>query len=204
MSQAVAHMDEMTQQNAALAEESAASADSLTSQIERLNELVATFRTRNAPRASAHAYVQAPASARAASEPARLRKLAADAFSSRSTTGGAPKAPAPRPAPASRPAKAAAGRSRARPAGRKRRGQLGGVPRPRGRRERAPYILQRRLPGAALTKGPRPVQRAARSEVGRCIAPAFVQDAVQARVAPAPGPSSRPRTQDGATRGEGT
>ena len=50
MSQAVAHMDEMTQQNAALAEESAASAGSLTSQIQRLNDLVATFRTAQAPR----------------------------------------------------------------------------------------------------------------------------------------------------------
>ena len=50
MSQAVAHMDEMTQQNAALAEQSAASASSLTGQIDRLNELVATFRTRVAAR----------------------------------------------------------------------------------------------------------------------------------------------------------
>ncbi|MFO1147519.1 MAG: methyl-accepting chemotaxis protein [Alsobacter sp.] len=46
MSQAVAHMDEMTQQNAALAEESAASASSLSEQIGRLNELVAQFRVR--------------------------------------------------------------------------------------------------------------------------------------------------------------
>ncbi|PZR90504.1 MAG: methyl-accepting chemotaxis protein [Stutzerimonas stutzeri] len=45
MSQTVAHMDEMTQQNAALAEESAASATSLSSQIGRLNQLVASFRT---------------------------------------------------------------------------------------------------------------------------------------------------------------
>ena len=44
MSQTVAHMDEMTQQNAALAEESAASATSLSDQIQRLNGLVATFR----------------------------------------------------------------------------------------------------------------------------------------------------------------
>jgi methyl-accepting chemotaxis protein len=44
MSQAVAHMDEMTQQNAALAEESAASASSLSDQINRLNDLVATFK----------------------------------------------------------------------------------------------------------------------------------------------------------------
>ena len=45
MSQTVAHMDEMTQQNAALAEQSAASAGSLSGQIRRLNELVASFRT---------------------------------------------------------------------------------------------------------------------------------------------------------------
>ena len=44
MSHAVAHMDEMTQQNAALAEQSAASATSLSSQIKSLNELVAEFR----------------------------------------------------------------------------------------------------------------------------------------------------------------
>ncbi|RDJ23651.1 methyl-accepting chemotaxis protein [Bosea caraganae] len=47
MSQTVAHMDEMTQQNAALSEESAASANALADQIERLNELVASFRTRD-------------------------------------------------------------------------------------------------------------------------------------------------------------
>jgi len=47
MTQTVAHMDEMTQQNAALAEESAASANALTSQIQRLNALVAAFRTRS-------------------------------------------------------------------------------------------------------------------------------------------------------------
>jgi methyl-accepting chemotaxis protein len=47
MSQTVAHMDEMTQQNAALAEESAASATALSSQIQRLNGLVSSFRTRD-------------------------------------------------------------------------------------------------------------------------------------------------------------
>jgi methyl-accepting chemotaxis protein len=45
MSQAVAHMDGMTQQNAGLAEESAASAGLLSEQIERLNGLVGQFRT---------------------------------------------------------------------------------------------------------------------------------------------------------------
>jgi methyl-accepting chemotaxis protein len=45
MSQTVSHMDEITQQNAALAEESAASARVLLDQIDQLNRLVAAFRT---------------------------------------------------------------------------------------------------------------------------------------------------------------
>ena len=61
MSQTVVHMDEMTQQNAALVEESAASATSLSDHINRLNQLVASFRTgsdtsglRQAARPSTH------------------------------------------------------------------------------------------------------------------------------------------------------
>ncbi|RDJ20516.1 hypothetical protein DWF00_07690, partial [Bosea caraganae] len=42
---AVAHLDEMTQQNAALAEQSAASAASLSGRIGELNTLVAAFKT---------------------------------------------------------------------------------------------------------------------------------------------------------------
>ena len=45
MSQTVSHMDEITQQNAALAEESAASAKVLLDQIDQLNRLVSAFRT---------------------------------------------------------------------------------------------------------------------------------------------------------------
>ena len=45
MSQAVAHLDEMTQQNAALAEQSAASAGSLNERIGQLNRLVDQFKT---------------------------------------------------------------------------------------------------------------------------------------------------------------
>ncbi len=70
MSQAVAHMDEMTQQNAALAEESAASAAALTDQIERLNDLVATFRTGKSEMGG-HGH---------RNEPERLRERAAEAF----------------------------------------------------------------------------------------------------------------------------
>lgn len=49
MSQTVAHMDEMTQQNAALSEQSAASAKLLLDQISQLNQLVAAFRTGDEP-----------------------------------------------------------------------------------------------------------------------------------------------------------
>jgi methyl-accepting chemotaxis protein len=71
MSQAIAHMDEMTQQNAALAEESAASAASLLQQIERLDQLVAGFRT-GEPDAMSVFDPARPVSA--------LRRIAADAF----------------------------------------------------------------------------------------------------------------------------
>ncbi|MDR6871104.1 methyl-accepting chemotaxis protein [Bosea sp. BE125] len=47
MAQVVAHMDEMTQQNAALSEESAASAISLSEQIDRLNQMVDSFKTQD-------------------------------------------------------------------------------------------------------------------------------------------------------------
>ncbi len=107
MSTAVAHMDEMTQQNAALAEESAASASSLSGQIRRLNDLVATFRTRSGPVAS----LETPATS--GGEPERLRRLAAEAFGGgASAKRTAPPAPAaaksspPRPAPKPAPKKA--------------------------------------------------------------------------------------------------
>ncbi|GGH09095.1 methyl-accepting chemotaxis protein [Alsobacter metallidurans] len=103
MSQTVAHMDEMTQQNAALAEQSAASAGSLTGQIDRLNSLVAGFQTRSGG-----------GQANRRTEPARLRDLAAQAF----TAKPASKAPAGRTvaretkvAPAPKRAAAGGGRS---------------------------------------------------------------------------------------------
>ena len=90
MSQAVAHLDEMTQQNAALAEQSAASAGSLSDKIAQLNDLVAAFKT--GPNSGRALAVPPPAC-----EPARLRPLAEPAF--------AHKAPAHRTvAPASRSA----------------------------------------------------------------------------------------------------
>ncbi|TQI74683.1 methyl-accepting chemotaxis protein [Bosea sp. AK1] len=92
MSQAVAHLDEMTQQNAALSEQSAASANALSGRIEQLNGLVATFKTGREP-ASQTAYAQPATPARAkapmraarpapaaSGEPERLRQLAEAAF----------------------------------------------------------------------------------------------------------------------------
>jgi methyl-accepting chemotaxis protein len=103
MSTAVARIDEMTQQNSALAEESAASASELMKQLERLNELVATFRIDTAA-----ARVEAPPPARAPStEPDRLRQLAAEAFA-QSRAGARP---AERPSAAA-PARFAAGGGR--------------------------------------------------------------------------------------------
>ena len=74
MSQAVAHLDEMTQQNAALAEQSAASAGSLSSRIGQLNDLVAAFRTGPDGASAGHGTMSA------STEPARLRQLAQTAF----------------------------------------------------------------------------------------------------------------------------
>jgi methyl-accepting chemotaxis protein len=58
MSQAVSHMDEITQRNSVLAEQSSTSARMLLTQIERLNQLVATFRTQGDHRPSAMAPAQ--------------------------------------------------------------------------------------------------------------------------------------------------
>ncbi|WP_146170115.1 methyl-accepting chemotaxis protein [Bosea sp. 124] len=66
MSQAVAHLDEMTQQNAALAEQSAASAGSLSGRIGQLNDLVAAFRTGPDEANSARSYPQHASTRRAA------------------------------------------------------------------------------------------------------------------------------------------
>jgi methyl-accepting chemotaxis protein len=83
MSQTVAQMDEMTQQNAALAEQSAASAVSLNDQISRLNALVATFRT------GQDGFADAASSSRGISEPERRRRMAQAAFTPRTGSSAA-------------------------------------------------------------------------------------------------------------------
>ena len=93
MSQTVAHMDGMTQQNAALAEESAASAAALANQIEQLDGLVAAFKTNRS--GNTHA---APRT-----EPERLRQLAAAAMAGTRPAQRPAARAAPAPAPASAP-----------------------------------------------------------------------------------------------------
>ncbi|OYT88055.1 MAG: methyl-accepting chemotaxis protein [Burkholderiales bacterium PBB6] len=94
---AVNHLDQMTQQNAALVEQSAAAAESLKDQAQRLNALVARFRLDDrAPMASA-APAHTPAAARFAS-PAPAGKASAPAKSA-PAAAASPKAPAASPAP---------------------------------------------------------------------------------------------------------
>ncbi len=80
LTHAVARMDEMTQQNAALAEQSAASATALSDQISRLNELAAAFRTREGA-VPFRAQVSAPAPRPRMPEPLRPRRTTAEATS---------------------------------------------------------------------------------------------------------------------------
>jgi len=92
----VVQLDQMTQQNAALVEESAAAAESLKEQAQRLVEAVAVFRVSGSESHRAPAPRPAPApvmAPKAASKPAAKTAVAA------------PKAAAPRPAPlAAKPA----------------------------------------------------------------------------------------------------
>jgi len=126
---AVVQLDQMTQQNAALVEQSAAAAESLKDQARRLTEVVSVFRLgsderpqgRTAPSASSAA---SPSSASAASAPAAAsRSTAAPASAAKSfkpsgfkasPAKASPPRPAPSPkaaaAPAPAPAMASAGK----------------------------------------------------------------------------------------------
>ncbi len=109
VNQAVTHLDQMTQQNAALVEESTAAAASMRDQAQRLAEVVSVFNVgavaartpAAAPRAPAPA--PRPAVAKAAASAVRVASAAA----SKTPTPAparlpAAKAPAPAPAPASK------------------------------------------------------------------------------------------------------
>jgi methyl-accepting chemotaxis protein len=112
MSTAVARIDEMTQQNSALAEQSAASASELMRQLEQLNALVATFRIDPSQAgAAAPAIAHAQPRPAPATEPERLRELAAQAFVQSRVTPARKDSPRPAPPPTPQP-RAAAGGSR--------------------------------------------------------------------------------------------
>ncbi|RYF27345.1 MAG: HAMP domain-containing protein [Comamonadaceae bacterium] len=111
VNQAVANLDQMTQQNAALVEESSAAATAMRDQAQRLSQVVSVFNV-GAAVAVAHAPAMratgAPQPARMAAAPTRAapKKVAVAA---RPASGAAPAAPAVRsianaPAPAARPA----------------------------------------------------------------------------------------------------
>jgi methyl-accepting chemotaxis protein len=99
VNEAVAGLDQMTQQNAALVEESAAAAESMAEQSRKLSEVVAAFRL--------HGHVQTHSSApapRAAAQPAAVAKPKALASQ---VLAKVKAAPAPRPKAPSAPAAAA-------------------------------------------------------------------------------------------------
>ncbi|BAL97274.1 methyl-accepting chemotaxis protein [Rubrivivax gelatinosus] len=101
---AIAGLDQMTQQNAALVEESTAAAESLREQADRLAALVATFRVPGSAGFSAPAATPTkPAPVRAQAAPVAAAVIARARDSARPAAPPAPKAEAPAAAPA-RPA----------------------------------------------------------------------------------------------------
>jgi methyl-accepting chemotaxis protein len=107
MSRTVAQLDDLTQKNAALAEQSAASATALANQVDRLNSLLAGFRTHGAAKATLQAaYDTAPAmSAPATPAPARKPVPAA---AKPAPAAAKPSPAAAKPAPARLPTRTAA------------------------------------------------------------------------------------------------
>ncbi|MBT9491475.1 MAG: MCP four helix bundle domain-containing protein [Paucibacter sp.] len=97
---AVTQLDQMTQQNAALVEESAAAAESLRDQSGRLSEAIAVFRLSEAP--------QARASASAKHSPQFRTGSAAKPLAAKSASARPPAKPLQSTKPASRPAPAPA------------------------------------------------------------------------------------------------
>ena len=104
----VVQLDQMTQQNAALVEESAAAAESLREQSARMTEAISVFKLGNdrprpvASRASAPAHK--PAVAHKPAAPAARKPAAAPVARKAPAPVPAASAPAPRPAPAPAPA----------------------------------------------------------------------------------------------------
>ncbi len=102
MSTAVARIDEMTQQNSALAEQSAASASELLRQLEQLNALVATFRIDPSQAGAAPQAIAPPAPRRPPNPSACASSQPRPSSSPRSPRNGRrAKDPHPRPRPSS-------------------------------------------------------------------------------------------------------
>ncbi|MGN6830852.1 methyl-accepting chemotaxis protein [Paucibacter sp. M5-1] len=98
---AVVHLDQMTQQNAALVEESAAAAESLKDQAHKLTEVVSVFRLSNNDAAPAY-QASAVSKPKPASAPAAHRPVAAKPAAPKpaaKTEAPRPAAAAPKPAP---------------------------------------------------------------------------------------------------------
>ena len=92
MSQAVAHMDEMTQQNAAMAEQSAAASAQLTKQVQRLREQVGWFRTGANDRGWSGDAMEEDGDASNGAH--RLRQMAAKEFAGKAPAAKSPPRPA--------------------------------------------------------------------------------------------------------------
>ncbi|MDC6170590.1 methyl-accepting chemotaxis protein [Paucibacter sp. XJ19-41] len=98
---AVVHLDQMTQQNAALVEESAAAAESLKDQAHKLTEVVSVFRLSNNDAAPAY-QASAVSKPKPAAAPAAHRPVAAKPAAPKpaaKTEAPRPAAAAPKPAP---------------------------------------------------------------------------------------------------------
>jgi len=110
VNQSVVQLDQMTQQNAALVEESAAAAESLKDQAHRLSQVVGVFRLSDD--AAPAAYAQAPRPTAAPKPPAATASAAAKSKSTAAakrppaTAGTKTHKPAPAPAPVAAPAPA--------------------------------------------------------------------------------------------------
>ncbi|MFT3812569.1 MAG: methyl-accepting chemotaxis protein [Acidovorax sp.] len=108
VNQAVANLDQMTQQNAALVEQSAAAASSMRDQAGRLAEVVSVFNVgAGAAVARAAAPRPAPVAKAPAPAPAAPRKVAAAPAAKPAAAAPAPRIAAAKPAPAPAPRAAA-------------------------------------------------------------------------------------------------
>ena len=107
VNEAVTRLDQMTQQNAALVEESAAAAESLKDQAHRMTTVVANYRLDAL--SDAHSFAAAPAAHKPAAKAIAKAAAYKPAAKAKAATAARPAAPKPAPAPvAAAPAPAAA------------------------------------------------------------------------------------------------